>query len=189
MMDPPSPDERPIGAWNLVVTAQEGEGRRLRRALRPLVSLEWSPFRNVAFSWVSDQSAFLEALGALWTAEPRLACWLGKVIPVDATFVVDESRLLGDLERITTRWLARLAGGTFHARVVRRGHKGTIDSPAIERELGARLVELTQSQGAPATVTFGDPDFIIDVELVGEVGGVALLSRALRARHAFVRAD
>ncbi|HWP65913.1 MAG TPA: THUMP domain-containing protein [Candidatus Limnocylindria bacterium] len=184
-----SPPERPIGAWNVVVTAQEGCGRPLKRALRDVVRLEWTPFKNVALGWVPDRDAFLGALDVLWTAEPRLAAWLGKAIPVDATLIVDERRLLDQLDQVVAPWLPRLAGGSFYVRVVRRGHKGVIDSHATERELGARIVARAEAEGRPVTVSFTDPDFVVDVELVGDVAGVALLSRAERTCHPFLRVD
>ena len=179
--------DRPAGAWNLVVTAQEGGGKRLRRALRPLVELEWSPFRNVAFAWVPDRDAFLDAVAALKVAQPRLDEWLGKIVPIEATFVLDVPRVLTQLEELVIPWLPRLAGASFHVRVVRRGHKGVLDSHATEQALGGRIVELLEARGTAGRVDFRDPDLIVHVELVGDVGGVALVPRALRERYPFVR--
>jgi tRNA(Ser,Leu) C12 N-acetylase TAN1 len=179
---------RPIGAWNLVVTAQEGGGRSLRRALRPVVDLEWSAFHNVALAWVPDPTVSLEAVAALRAAQPRLDEWLGKVVPIEATFVVDVSRVLAQLEEIVTPWLSQLGGATFHVRIVRRGHKGALDSHATEQALGARIVDLMEARGETVRVGFRDPDVIIHVELIGDLAGVARIPRALRERYPFVRA-
>jgi hypothetical protein len=48
--------------WNVLVTAQEGRQRELLRALRPLVRLERSAFRNVLIGEVADVERFLAAV-------------------------------------------------------------------------------------------------------------------------------
>lgn len=62
-----------------------------------------------------------------------------------------------------------------------------IDSHATERALGARIVELLEARGDSVRVAFADSDFVVAVELVGDLAGGALLPRALRSRHPFVR--
>lgn len=180
---------RPIGAWNVLVTAQEGQGGRLRRMLRPLVSLEWSPFRNVALAWVPDVPALLDAVAELRERRPRLDALLGKLVPIDASFTVDLPRFREHVQDIVTPWLPRLAGGSFHVRLVRRGHKGALDSHATEQALGAWIVDTLEAAGTPVTVDFDDPDLVVLVEVVGDVAGVTLVPRALRTRHSFVRVD
>jgi tRNA(Ser,Leu) C12 N-acetylase TAN1 len=179
--------DRPTGAWNVVVTAQEGAARSLRRALRPIVELEWSAFRNVALAWVPDRTVFLDAVAALRAERPRLDEWLGRVVPVDVTFTVDPPRILAQLEQIVAPWLPKFAGATFHVRVARRGHKGVLDSHGVEQALGGRIVDLMQVRGEPVRVAFRDPDLIVHVEILGEVGGVVLVPRALRERYSFLR--
>jgi tRNA(Ser,Leu) C12 N-acetylase TAN1 len=74
-------------------------------------------------------------------------------------------------------------------RVERRGHKGIIDTQACEQTLGAFLWAALEARGARPVVEFDDPDVVVVVELVGDTGGLALVTRELRTRFPFVKID
>jgi tRNA(Ser,Leu) C12 N-acetylase TAN1 len=173
--------------WNVVVTSRQGGQRRLRRALRHLVRLERSGFRNVFVGYVDDPEAFLTAVADLRMERPALDQWLGKIVAVERTFPVDPATFQARVQQEGARVLDRLLGRSFHVRVDRRGHKGIIDSHATERALGAFLWTALERAGARPAVAFDDPDVVLVIELVGDTAGLALVTRELRTRFPFVK--
>jgi len=175
--------------WNLVVTAREGTQPELVRALAPLVRLRRSGFRNVLVGRVDDVEAFLAAVAAQRECQPFLDNWLARVLPLERTFPVDVPSLPEVLQREAEAVLDRLAGKSFHVRVERRGHKGVIHTHATEKALGTWVYEALQARGATPVVDFEDPEVVLAIELVGDVGGLGLVTRELSRRYPFVRID
>jgi tRNA(Ser,Leu) C12 N-acetylase TAN1 len=175
--------------WNLLVTSMEHHQRDVRHALRPLVRLRTSAFRNVLLARVEDPAALLAAVGELVARRPRLGASLGKILPIARTFTVDPERFASQVEEAVAPLLGEVAGRRFHVRIERRGHKGRIDSHAAERVVGEWILARLAEQGSPGRVDFDDPDVVVAVEVVGDVAGVAILPRALRQAHPLVRID
>ena len=173
--------------WNVVVTCQQGGQRAVRRALHPLVRLRRAGFRNVLVGRVDDVHAFLTGVAELLERRPSLAASLGKILPVERTFAIDVPRFQEQLAEEAAAFVERLAGLSFHVRVERRGHKGVINTQATELALGESLYGALQARGCTPTVTFIDPDMVVAVELIGDVAGLELLTRATRQRFPFVR--
>ena len=173
--------------WNVVVTCQQGGQRAVRRILHPLVRLRRAGFRNVLVGRVGDVEVFLSGVAELLERRPSLGAALGKVFPVERTFLVDVPRFSEQLAEEAAALVDRLVGLSFHVRVERRGHKGIINTQATELALGESLYGALVARGCKPTVTFGDPDVVVAVELIGEVAGLQLLTRATRQRFPFVR--
>jgi tRNA(Ser,Leu) C12 N-acetylase TAN1 len=173
--------------WNLIVTAQEGMAQDLRRALRPVVALRGSGFRNVFAARVDDPDAALVAAGALLERQPFVALWLARMLPIARTFTVDLARLDAQLTDEVAPLLDRLAGRTFFVRVERRGHRGAVHAHATEQTLGTSIFTALERRGDEPRVRFTDPDVVVAVELLGDVGGLALVTRDQRRRFPFVR--
>ena len=176
-------------AWNLVVTSQHGFQRRLRRALVPLVRLRRTVFRNVLVGWAEDPAALCEAVASLLEQRPHVGRWLGKILPLARTFVVDADAFDAQVRHEAEPLLDALAGGTFHVRIERRGHKGVINTQASERALGEYVYETLRARGAQPVVRFRDPDAVLAVEVLGEVGGIGVVTRGVRTRFPFVKID
>jgi tRNA(Ser,Leu) C12 N-acetylase TAN1 len=81
----------------------------------------------------------------------------------------------------------RSARRYFHVRIHRRGFKGRLSSHAEERGLADALLEAAGASGAPARISFEDPDLVVAIETVGSQAGVALLTRDDLARHPLLR--
>jgi tRNA(Ser,Leu) C12 N-acetylase TAN1 len=175
--------------WNLLVTAREGRQPLLRRALRPIVRLRPSGFRNVLVGRVPDPEAALTAIAALRAHDDRLDGWLGKALVIARTFAVEVERFEEQVWEVIEPFLDRCAGRRFHVRVERRGHKGEIHTHATEQRLGARIHETLAARGAAPTVDFEDPDVVIAVETIGDLAGVALVERRDRERFPFAKID
>ena len=186
--DPTQPPPPPLG-WNIVMTSRQGGQRRLRNAVRRLVRLRLSGFRNVFIGRVDDPRALFTALAELRERYPRLDEWLGKVVPIEHTFLLDASAAAAQLQQETTPLLDRLAGRTFHVRLERRGHKGSINTHATEKAVGEHLYAALEARGQRPVVQFNDPDAVVVIEIIGEVAGVGLVTRELRQSFPFVKID
>lgn len=173
--------------WNLVVTAHSGRRRDLVHALRPILHLRRAGFPEVTVGRTDDLAACLAALAETDVTVRREI--LARVIPIVRTFALDPAGLEAQLIAETGAVLDALVGRSFHVRVERRGLREVgAQSDVLERALGGALVRALTARGDVPRVTFADPDVVVAVELIGVVGGIGLIDRALRTQYPFVRA-
>jgi tRNA(Ser,Leu) C12 N-acetylase TAN1 len=183
--------ERPGPAtpsWNLLATSLEGQRESLLYALRSLAKFRRGGFPNVLIAKVDEPRAFLERLQEAHDRVQAIRGGLGKAIPMERTvrFGGPET-FIDDVAAAVEPLLDRIAGRTFFARVFRRGFRGMIDSTTAEGEIGARIVALLEARGEKPKVSFRDADVVVSIETLRDELGIALLDRALRAAHPFVR--
>jgi tRNA(Ser,Leu) C12 N-acetylase TAN1 len=86
-------------------------------------------------------------------------------------------------------WADRMAGKTFHIRLHRRGLKEQLRSLDEEKLLDTALLDRLAEQGRPGRIDFADPDYVIDIETVGNRAGLSLWARADLKRYPFLRVD
>ena len=176
--------------WNVVVTVAEGGYRKVLGALAALGTVTPTEFYNVLVMRVADSAQLLEALAEQWRRDPDLARALGRVIPVERTFVFqspEEFEAKAGEEALA--YAPRLAGRSFHVRMHRRGFKGRLRSQHEEQFLDHALLEHLAAAGTPGRMDFADPDFILAVETVGQRAGLSLWARAQRERYPFLGLD
>lgn len=179
---PPIPD-----VWNVILTTRNGRRRDVRMALRRLAPLSACGFRNLLIGQVDDFDAFLAAVGDLCEHQPFIRHWIGHIRPIERTFPIEIERFVEQLQEESQPLLDRLAGKTFHVRLDRRGHKGRIDTHAVERALGEHLYTSLTTRGLHPTVTFSDPDVVLTVDILRDVAGLALITRELRQRSPLIK--
>jgi tRNA(Ser,Leu) C12 N-acetylase TAN1 len=173
--------------WNLVVTAHGGRRHDLIHALRPIIRLTRAGYSEVLIGNAANVDACLDGIAARAGADEVFAAEvLARVVPVTRTFILTAD-VAAQLVVETAAFLDALVAQTFHVRVERRGHRRLLQSDQLERLLGTALVEALHARGQTPRVTFTDPDLIVAVELIGDAGGIGLVPRAMRERHAFVR--
>lgn len=56
----------------------------------------------------------------------------------------------------------------------RRGFKSELASPSVEQFPSDAILSGSKERGRPGRVEFGDPDYVTDVETVGNRAGVTL---------------
>jgi tRNA(Ser,Leu) C12 N-acetylase TAN1 len=180
--------------WNVLITAQEGAARDLKRLVSATLMRRhghfWrSDFRNVLLGEVQEPQAFLQALAAELERKPFAAAWLGKALPIVVTFRVQPEGFPEDVESHLAGLLDAIQGKSFHVRVERRGHKGTLRTQDLERRFGEFLWQRLIERHLQPAVTFKDPDIVVAVEIAGRSAGIALISRELRQNFPFVKID
>jgi tRNA(Ser,Leu) C12 N-acetylase TAN1 len=175
--------------WNVLVTAQEGAARDLKRLVQRYGAFRWSAFRNVLLGQVPEPASFFQALAAELERKPFVSRWLGKALPIMMTFPVRPESFLTDAESRLAVLAHDLKGKTFHVRVERRGHKGELHTADLEHRLGEFLWELLEKEQAKPAVSFNDPDVVVAVEIAGATAGIAVIPRKLRENFPFVKID
>ena len=85
----------------------------------------------------------------------------------------------------------RIAGGSFHVRLHRRRGDSPVKLSAQieERYLNDTILRRLRELGQLGCLDFQDPDYVIDIETVGERAGMSLWSRDDLKRFPFLRVD
>lgn len=136
---------------------------------------------------MEDHEAFFTQLLRCEEAEPGFLDPLARIVPIARTFVFRPETLLSQLQEAVLPWCPAIDGGAFYVRCERRGHAGVIHGHEIELALDAALQDALLAQGHGSRIDFKDPDAVVAVELIDELCGVGLITKALRARFPFVR--
>lgn len=173
--------------WNILVTTPPGQERELLPALNHFGTFTRSEFPGLLVGRVAEVTRFLEEIRHAGEEHTEWRQSLLRVLPVESTFSFTPPTFAERVRAAVTPLVQRMAGGTFHVRLERRGHKGTILSPAVEQYLGEYVIDLATRQGKTLHVSFQDSDYVIVVETVGNRCGVALVTRELHTRYPFVK--
>ncbi len=173
--------------WNVLVTAQEGSARDLKRLVKNYGVFRWSHFRNVLLGWVPEPSAFFSTLAEILERKPFVHNWLGKAVPIAVTLPVCVDSFAQDVENQLSHLLEQLSGKSFYVRVERRGHKGQLHTHALEQQLGDYLWDQLQRRDHHPTVSFNDPDVVVIVEIAGQTAGIGVIPRRLREEFSFIK--
>ncbi|MBW1991479.1 MAG: hypothetical protein JRI59_05075 [Deltaproteobacteria bacterium] len=173
--------------WNLVLTSQMGQERRLLQELGDLGEFRPSGFREVAIGKVADPAAFLEALRRRWEEQPFLPRMLSSVTPIQVLFPFTLDNLLDRLKQEARKFLPEIAGKAFYVRVKRRGYKGEISSQAVEQDLDRFLLDELAAEGREARIDFHAPEVILFVEILHNQAGLTLITRDMKERYPFIK--
>ena len=173
--------------WNVLATAFEGRRDALLIALRRLGRFRPGGYRNVVIGSVDDQAAFLDQVRAALATDPLLPTALAKVVPIEVTVRFEPGEPVEPLVAAAESLLERLAGGAFFVRLERRGLKGRLHSPTVEREIGDRVWRALEARGHTPRVAFRDPDAVLVIETLGDQAGLGVVTRALREAYPFVK--
>jgi len=170
--------------WNAIVTARGDQWREARHALGVLGRVDRTGYYNVFAMKVEEPTRFVEGLEHLVTEHPQLADAVAHVFPAERCFDFSSRAEFEAKARETAlEWTPRLAGGTFHVRVHRRGRQQVLRSPDEERMLADALLAAIRAAGKSAEVDFDDPDAIVLVETIGGRAGMAVRTRDDRRQH------
>jgi tRNA(Ser,Leu) C12 N-acetylase TAN1 len=175
--------------WNVVVTAAQG-GRRERfllQELRQFGDFHPTGFRSVYLGWVEDVPRFLEELREAMEMIPEALAGLGQVVPIEETRSFEPGELREALREAVLPYAERIGPRPFIVRVKRRGYKGLVSSPELERELSGLLHADLEARGFEPRIDFADPGAVLVVELFPNRFGLSLIGREMKARYPFIK--
>jgi tRNA(Ser,Leu) C12 N-acetylase TAN1 len=173
--------------WNVLATSLEGQRDMLLGLLRGFGRFRRAGYRNVVVGRVDDVPAVLDRVRDALAHDPFLPSSLAKLVPIEKTVRIDARNAAATLAEAAEPFVDRLACGSFFVRLERRGLKGQIHSPTLEREVADPIWRALESRGVKPRVDFADPDNILVIETVGDDAGLAVLDRALRRDYPFVK--
>jgi tRNA(Ser,Leu) C12 N-acetylase TAN1 len=174
--------------WNVVVSIYQDGFRRAFRALQDFGQIERSPYYNVLVMQVEDPVGLLAAIERRTEENPALYDAISRVAPAMRSFEFRSAEEFKDRAKsILLEWSPRLVGRSFHVRLHRRGARHDLRTPDAERFLDDALLDATTLAGAPAKVSFTDPDIVIAIDTIDDRAGVALWTREDLARHGLLR--
>jgi tRNA(Ser,Leu) C12 N-acetylase TAN1 len=179
--------------WNVVVTAHD-KGYTLTCELLEEIDLGpfvHTDFYNVIVMKAPDTQALMAKVEAIYRQIRDLFSYgIARVAPAQQLFDFQSPEEFESKAReVVLTWLPSLAGKSFHVRLHRRGFKGRLSTPEEERFLDDALLEALQAAGTPGSLSFDDPDAIIQIETVGNRAGLSLWTREDLARYPFLRVD
>lgn len=173
--------------WNIVVMVQWGWDRAVFRELRHMGEFRHTPFQGVVTGRVDDTEWFLAQIHQVCEAGVRWAQGIARVIPVEQTFEFTPDTFEERLREAVTPYVQRMSDGAFYVRLERRGYKGKIISPEVERALDTHIIVTGEQQGKHLHVSFEDPDYIVAVETVTNICGAALFDREIRTKYPLIK--
>ncbi len=176
-----------MGSWNVLATSLEGRRDALLFALRRLGKFRRGGYRNVVVGQVGSVDTFLAGVHEALASDPLLPTALARLIPIESTVRFEAPTAVDTLATAAEPLIDRLSAGSFFVRLERRGLKGRLHTPTLERELGDRIWRSLEAKGHTPRVDFRDPDAVLVIETIGDEAGIGVLTRALRAQHPFVK--
>jgi len=176
-----------VPGFDVLATSLEGRRDALLVALRRLGRFRPGGYRNVVVGSVEDRAGFLERVAEGLARDALLPTALARLLPIEHTLRFTLDTALDDLTAAAEPLVDALAGESFFVRVERRGMKGRLHTPTLERDLADRVWRMIEARGRTPRVDFADPDGVLVVETLGDQAGITLLSRSLRAQYPFVR--
>jgi hypothetical protein len=174
-------------AWNVLATSLEGRREALLFALRRLGRFRRGGYRNVVVGLVGDRTALFAAVRDALAGDLLLSTGLARLVPIDVTVRFTAETAVDVLAAAAEPLVDALPEGSFFVRLERRGMKGRLDSPTVERALGDHVWQRLVARGRTPRVDFRDPDHVLVVETLGDEAGIGVVPRTLRTAFPFVR--
>ena len=176
--------------WNVIVTIYQDGFKRALHALQEFGPVGRSPYYNVLVMKVDDPVALLGAVERQTEENPALYDAISRVAPATRSFDFRSAQEFAEAAKpIVLEWASRLLGRSFHVRLHRRGGRHALPTLDTERFLNDVVVEAAGEAGAPARISFTDPDAVMAIDTIDDRAGVSLWTREDLARHRLLRPD
>lgn len=173
--------------WNVVVTCRRNAERAALRELRYFGRFRPTGFRDVLIGQIDDRALVFEELGR--SKDLRDPIWraVQRFIPVDVTILFTLKTFRARLGEAIDAIAPRVPPGPFYVRIERRGHKGEIPTPEVEREMDGRIIAAHQAAGRASRVDFKEFGAVVAVETFRDIAGIGVISREEMEKYPFLR--
>jgi tRNA(Ser,Leu) C12 N-acetylase TAN1 len=179
-----------MGEWNVVITVNSRQFVRACQLMEQYGRVERTSYYNVLVMKVDDTPEFLARMEVLTAHVPDVLDVVSRVVPVALSFEFQTAEEFEARARqAVLKWTSELVGKSFHVRLHRRGFKHELSSQQEERLLDEILVSALEAAGTPGSISFDDPDAIIDVEIIGHKAGMSCWTRDDLRRYPFLKLD
>ena len=173
--------------WNVIVTCRRGGERGALKELKFFGRFHPTGFHDVLAGAVADRPSFFDEL--LKGREMRDPVWRFVVrgVPVDTVFSFTLDTFRERLGEVVDAMEDRVPPGAFYVRIERRGHKGEIPTPDVEREMDGRIIAAHERRGVSSRVDFKEFSSVVAVETFHDRAGVGIVLREVMERYPFLR--
>ena len=173
--------------WNVVATCRRNGERGAQKELRFFGRFHSMGFRDVLVGSVEDRERFFDELLKGRGMRDPIWRYVVRFVPIDVNFGFTlesfRERLSAEIDLLAER----VPAGPFYVRLERRGHKGEIPTPDIEREMDGRIIAAHERAGLSSRVDFKEFLSVVAVEVFGDAGGIGLVRRETTETYPFVR--
>ena len=173
--------------WNVIVTCRRGGERGALKELKFFGRFHATGFHDVLAGAVEDRPRFFDDL--LKGREMRDPVWrfVVRVVPVDSVFAFTVDTFRERLAEVVDAMADHVPPGAFYVRIERRGHKGEIPTPEVERERDGRIIAAHERRGLSSRVDFKEFSSVVAVETFHDRGGVGLVLRETMEKYPFLK--
>jgi hypothetical protein len=177
-------------SWNVIATANADRYAEAEELLADFGHVQATSYFNVLTLEVPDIPVFLEDFALLQRNFPHVQAVLSRVVPLTSMFTFSEPEAFLHACGAAVRGFApALAGKRFHVRFHRRGYKGRIVTPEVERALDDLLRSEATGIGPEATISFTHWEAVVVVETIDSCGGASLWTVEQGQRYPFLKLD
>ena len=173
--------------WNVVVTCRRNGEPGALRQLKYFGQFFPTGFRDALRGFVSDRPVFFEELRKSQANRDPLWRYVSRLVPIDVTFSFTLETLRERLGEAIDGLAPRVPAGPFYVRIERRGHKGEIPTPEVEREMDARIIDAHGREGKDSRVDFEAFRAVVAVETFRDLGGAGVVAREEMEKYPFLK--
>ena len=165
--------------WNVVVLTGTGLVMKAIAALSRLpgfTNLRPSPHGGVAIGNLAADTGgdAIDALARAHVGNPDAFRHVQRIVPIERVVSFERDDVTEALCEAMAGEGRRISGKRFYVRCRLRGMEARLEARAVERAIGAYLLDLA---GGAAKVAFDDPDVVVALEVVGRTVGYAVHDR------------
>ena len=173
--------------WNVVLTCRRNGEQGALKQLKYFGHFFPTGFRDVLRGFVSDRSSFFDEL--LKCRETRDPLWryVSRIVPIDVNFSFTLESFRERLGEAVDGLASRIPPGPFYVRIERRGHKGEIPTPDVEREMDGRIIAAHERLGHASHVDFEAFRAVLAVETFRDLGGAGVITREETEKYDFLK--
>lgn len=144
-------------------------------------------FRDVLIGQVEDRPLVFEELGKAREGRDPIWRYVQRIIPIDETLSFTLETFRARLGEAIDGIAPRVPPGPFYVRIERRGHKGEIPTPEVEREMDGRIIAAHERMGQTSRVDFEEFRTVVAVETFRDVAGIGIIPRSEMEKHPFLK--
>ena len=173
--------------WNVVVLTGTGLVMKAIAALSRLpgfTNLRPSPHGGVAIGNLAAEEGgdAVDALGRAHARDPDAFRHVQRIVPIERVVSYQRDDVTEALCEAMAGEGRRISGKRFYVRCRLRGLEERLEARAVERAIGAYLLDLakaadTAGEGRHTKVAFDDPEIVVALEVIGRTVGYALHDR------------
>lgn len=173
--------------WNLVVACRRNGEQGALRQLKYFGRFFPTGFRDVLRGFVTERPLFYEELRKSRETRDPLWRYVTRLVPIDVDFSFTLETFREKLAQVVDGIAPRVPAGPFYVRIERRGHKGEIPTPDVEREMDGRIIAAHEREGLSSRVDFETFRTVVAVETFRDLGGLGVVPREEMEKFPFLK--